>query len=70
MMEPMNWESLIRELRDFGLTQQSIASSVGVTQPTISALAAGKATKPSFELGNKLVQLHARTKRKQPKAAA
>lgn len=70
MIDGMNWENLIRELRDFGLTQEGIASAVGVTQPSISALATGKATKPSFELGNKLVLLHARTKRKQPKAAA
>lgn len=60
----MNWENLIRELRSFGLTQEGIASAIGVKQPTISALATGKATNPSFDVGDKLRSLHKRMSRK------
>ena len=64
MIDGMNWENLIRELRVLGMTQDGIASAIGVTQPTISALATGKATKPSFEVGSKLQTLHKKLARK------
>lgn len=65
----MDWENLIRELRAFGLTQEGIASAIGVTQPTISALATGKAKEPSFTVGDKLRALHKRMSRKATKSA-
>lgn len=61
---PMPWTVLIRELQACGLTQEEIASKVGITQPSVSALAAGKVKQPSFDLGNKLLKLHAKVTRK------
>lgn len=58
------WQQLIRDLKDAGLTQDEIASAIGVTQPTISDLANGKIKNPSFVLGDKLKKLHARKTRK------
>jgi predicted XRE-type DNA-binding protein len=69
MMTSM-WQQLIRDLRDAGLTQDEIASSIGVTQPTISDLANGKIKNPSFVLGDKLKKLHARKGRKTEAKAA
>lgn len=64
MMSAMNWENLIRELRALGMTQEGIATEIGVKQPTISALATGKAKEPSFTVGDKLRSLHRRMTRK------
>lgn len=60
-----------------GLTQEGIAAEVGITQPSVSALATGKVSNPSFDVGSKLMKLHAKTSRKwnrarradEPKAA-
>lgn len=64
----MDWKRLLSDLTSAGLTQAEIALAVGVTQSSISDLARGTTTRPSFELGNKLVQFHAR--RMKRKAAA
>ena len=60
----MTWVELIRDLKAAGLTQEAIASDVGISQPSVSALARGTVTRPSFEVGDKLMRLHARTKRR------
>ena len=64
MMRAMLWTQLIRELREAGLTQEDIAASIGVSQPSVSDLANGKTKNPSFEVGDKLRALHKRISRK------
>ena len=65
----MDFPTLLKELRDAGMTQVEIASAAGVTQPTISDLASGKTKKPSFDLGNKLQELHRKVSRRLARAA-
>lgn len=48
------------------MTQAQIAAFVGVNQSTISDLARGNTKKPSFEIGNKLHELHKRVLRRRP----
>ena len=69
---PMDWIALISRLRQRGWTQQGIAAEVGVTQPTVSELATGKARRPSFDVGAALKKLddEARCPKGSPKAPA
>ncbi len=69
MMCAMDWPALIKELKDLGLSQQEVASAIGVTQPTISAIATGKTEKLSFDVGDALRTLHSKMRR-QAKAKA
>lgn len=57
----MDWKKLLQELAEAGRTQVQIAQHCGVAQSTISDLARGNVKSPSFELGTKLVALHAET---------
>jgi predicted XRE-type DNA-binding protein len=66
----MDWIRLLSDLTASGLTQAEIASEVGVTQSSISDLKRGTTTRPNFELGNKLVQLHKRVMREVAAKAA
>lgn len=59
IMPVMNWTSLIADLRARGWTQAALADRLGCKQPTISDLANGKITNPSYELGARLVEIHA-----------
>lgn len=61
----MEWSALIAELTSRGMTQQKIAAACECAQSTISDLATGKNTKPSYQIGKTLEQLHA-----QPQPAA
>ena len=55
----MNWTKLLADLATAGMTQTEIAAECGVSQSTISDLSRGEIKAPSFELGSKLVALHA-----------
>lgn len=60
----MDWPQLLIELRDCGLTQDFIASAVGINQATVSDLFTGRTKNPSFETGEKLRALHKAEQRK------
>jgi transcriptional regulator with XRE-family HTH domain len=66
----MNWPELIQDLRAAPMTQAQIAVFVGVDQSTISDLARGRTSKPSFETADKLRALHKRVQRRKQKAEA
>lgn len=53
----MDWQKLLGELSEAGMTQQRIAARCGVAQSTISDLSRGKTLEPSFSLGVALQQL-------------
>jgi transcriptional regulator with XRE-family HTH domain len=55
----VDWTKLISELQARDWTQSRIAERIGVSQPTISALANGRSTSTSFEIGVALIALHA-----------
>lgn len=62
----MDWKKLIADLVEAGLTQTVIAEKCGVRQSTISDLHRLPDRSPSFDLGTKLMALHAAL----PKASA
>lgn len=53
----MDWKSILARLARSGLTQMRVAELCDVRQSTISALARGETTSPSFALGTRLLQL-------------
>lgn len=56
----MDWTSLLSDLKKRGWTQERIAKRVGTTQPTISGLASGEVKRgPTYEIGARLLSLHA-----------
>jgi transcriptional regulator with XRE-family HTH domain len=59
------WTKIITSLLDSGLTQQEIASRVGVAQASISDLKSGKTKQPNWQLGDDLLRLHKQRSRKQ-----
>lgn len=55
----MDWKTIIKDLKDRGLTQEEIANKVGCSQNYISDLYNGKRGQAlSYSIGQKLVQLH------------
>lgn len=60
----MNWQKIIRDLTDFGLTQADIAEKIGVSQPTVSDLKNGNIKEPLHSKGVALVGLHKRMSRR------
>jgi len=65
----MNWPELLSDLTA-EMTQAQIAAFVGVNQSSISDLARGRTSKPSFEIADKLRALHKRVQRRKQKAEA
>lgn len=64
------WQSIVNELRQFGMTQQEIADSVPCSQNYISDISRGVCGKrPSHDIAAGLLKLH-RTVFKKAKATA
>jgi len=57
----MNFQNIIQELISVGLSQNSIAEKVNVTQPLISQILNGKTKSCTYEVGNRLIELHKKT---------
>jgi predicted XRE-type DNA-binding protein len=55
----VDWTNLLRELTATGFTQKQIAERCGVAQSTISDLQRGASKEPSYQLGARLVAMHA-----------
>lgn len=67
----MHWPTIISELKAAGVTQSQVAEKCGVAQATISDLARIEGRQPAYDLGTKLVALHAEVcAPKQPSSAA
>ena len=64
----MHWPTIISDLKAAGLSQSQVAEKCGVAQATISDL---EGRQPAYDLGAKLVALHAEScGPKQQQAAA
>lgn len=55
----MDWTKLIADIMKAGVAQTVIAKQCGVAQSTISDLHRGATKSPAYELGRKLISLHA-----------
>ena len=55
----MHWPTIISELKAAGFSQSQVAERCGVAQATISDLARIEGRQPAYDLGVKLVALHA-----------
>jgi predicted XRE-type DNA-binding protein len=54
----MNWTKLIKELNELGISQSAIARAVGLSQPSVNMLAAGKTKRVYYEEGVALLALY------------
>ena len=66
----MNWQKLITELIESGMTQQEVADAAKCSQAFISDLKAGKRTGCEYSIGAKLVELSVKAKKHTKKQAA
>lgn len=57
-MKSNNWQSLVSELISSGMTQHSIAASVGIKQPSLRSILIGATKNPSYPVGQKIIDLH------------
>ena len=57
MLTFMNWTKIIQDLIDSGLSEKYIATSCGITQPTLNALKSGKSKSTRYEIGDCLLTL-------------
>jgi len=64
------WKKIITELMESGLTQAQIAAAVDAVQGHISGLLHGKCKTPNWQLGDRLLRLHAERCGSEHKAAA
>jgi predicted XRE-type DNA-binding protein len=60
----MNWNQLIKDIQETGLSQVQIATHCNCGQATISELARGVTVQPSYAIGQALVELRKRISRK------
>ena len=61
----MDWNKIVSEIKETGMTQSEIAEIIDVAAGTLSELCSGKVTEPKWSKGDALLALHAeRTKRK------
>jgi predicted transcriptional regulator len=65
----MDWQKLIGDLQEAGLSQVEIAQKCGCSQPTINDLSTGKNKNPRYSIGDALRRLHAKRKPVTSKAA-
>ena len=54
----MNFQTAIIELTELGYTQTAIAAECGCAKSTITEIKQGVITRPSFDLGYKLAEMH------------
>lgn len=54
----MNWQTILKDLKDRGWTQAQLSEHIGVVQSAISDLSRGEAEDPKFSTGSALKALH------------
>ena len=64
----MNWQEKIKEIIDSGMSQTEIATHAGCSNNTIHMQYRGKTLDPTFELGNKILELNKKAKAKAKRA--
>jgi hypothetical protein len=68
--DAMNWPNIISDLMESGMTQAQIADAVDTGQSHISGLRRGDRKIPNWQLGDRLIRLHAERCYKDHKQAA
>ena len=63
----MDWNKIVAEIKETGLTQAQIADEIGVAVGSLSELCTGKVSEPKWSRGDALISLH--TERVSRKAA-
>lgn len=54
----MDWNKIVSEIKESGLTQAQIASEIDVASGTLSELCSGKVMEPKWSKGDALLALH------------
>lgn len=54
----MDWNQIVCEIKEHGLTQAQIADAIGVSVGTLSELCSGKVSEPKWSKGDALISLH------------
>jgi transcriptional regulator with XRE-family HTH domain len=70
MENAVDWKQVIADLMAAGESQTKLAEKCGVAQSTISDLYRGASRSPSFDLGRRLLDLHAARVRTEARDAA
>ena len=60
----INFQQIIQDLREAGITQQQIAQEVGLSQPRVAHRSARETSEPAYSAGVALVELHKKMTRK------
>lgn len=55
----MDWNKIVAEIKETGLTQAQIADAIGVSAGTLSEICSGKVSEPKWSRGDALIALHA-----------
>jgi len=55
----MDWNKIVSEIKETGLTQAQIADEIGVAVGSLSELCSGKVSEPKWSRGDALLSLHA-----------
>lgn len=55
----MDWNKIVAEIKETGLTQAQIADAIGVAAGTLSETCSGKVSEPKWSRGDALIALHA-----------
>jgi transcriptional regulator with XRE-family HTH domain len=56
----MDWNQIVAEIKETGLTQAQIANKIGVAVGTLSEICSGKVVEPKWSKGDALLALHAK----------
>lgn len=55
----MDWNKIVAEIKETGLTQAQIADAIGVAAGTLSEICSGKVSEPKWSRGDALIAIHA-----------
>jgi transcriptional regulator with XRE-family HTH domain len=54
----MDWNKIVSEIKETGMTQSEIADHIEVSAGTLSELCSGKVVEPKWSKGDALLKLH------------
>ena len=55
----MDWNKIVAEIKETGLTQAQIAEKIGVATGTLSEICSRKVSEPKWSRGDALLSMHA-----------
>jgi transcriptional regulator with XRE-family HTH domain len=55
----VDWNKIVAEIKETGLTQAQIADAIGVSAGTLSEICSGKVSEPKWSRGDALLAIHA-----------